>query len=65
MRRRQIAVEREALEAAGTPYMVTPMGEIIAQIEKNLDVLKPKNACPNCGKVFNRGLHLHVRACRV
>ncbi len=59
MRRRQINQMRQA------ETKKTSLGEIIVAIEKNLEILKPKNSCPKCGKEFKRGLHLHAKACRV
>lgn len=53
MRRRQMYAVKAAAPQAAVSVSAPPQEEPAN-----------KHACPNCGKVYPRGLHLHVRACK-
>lgn len=55
-------------EATATPPE-EPLGALLGPVEAVLEPteeppVNPKHICPNCGKIYPKGLHLHVRACK-
>ena len=60
MRRRQIYEAQRATPVVALSVSEPPMGPV-APLEI---VASDKRACPHCGKVYPRGLHLHVNRCR-
>ena len=64
MRRRQIYAAMASQQQIGETVArvcTTADDHIVAQM---IPPPADKNACPNCGKVYPRGLHLHMRACK-
>lgn len=70
MRRRQIYEAKRAAPVVALSVSEPPMGPVadwsFASFgEKPVAVnVVSKHACPHCGKVYPRGLHLHVNRCR-
>jgi hypothetical protein len=59
MRRRQIYEAQRAAPVVALSVSEPPRGPVaVLELEP-----RDKHACPHCGKVYPRGLHLHVNRC--